>query len=105
MKNKFLLTLLAGTALLSSCVKDDNISDGVYGTEGVENIKIVEIHDGPDHVFSYDASSTDKDYEIFDIRLNAPAANDVNITLTADQSLIDDYNDDNGTSYAVIPSS
>ncbi len=104
MKNKFLLSLLAGSVLLSSCLKDEKVTDMVYGLEGVENIKIVEIHDGPDHTFSYDSDPNAADYEIFEVRLTAPAANDVVVTLEEDQALIDDYQTEHHTNYTKLPS-
>jgi BT_3987-like, N-terminal domain len=105
MKNKFLLAFLGGTFLFTSCLKDDNVTNRVYGPEGTEDVKIVEIHDGPDKVYSFDASSTAADYDVLDIRLNAPASSDITVTLALDQALIDDYNAANGTSYAALPAS
>ena len=105
MKNKFLLTFLAGAFVFTSCLKDENVTNRIYGPQGTEDIKIVEIHDGPDQIYSFDASSTAADYEILEIRLNAPAQSDVTVTLENDQSLIDAYNAANGTTYAALPSS
>jgi hypothetical protein len=99
-----LLASLAALFLLSSCLKDENVENRIYGPQGTEDIKIVEIHDGPERVYSYDASSTPTDYEVLEVRLNAPAESDVTVTLEHDQSLIDDYNAANGTTYAALPS-
>lgn len=92
---------------LSSCLKDENYDDHVYGIKGVEDVRLVEFPEAPSIVLSFDASSEDTTFSLANVHLNsaAPASQDISITLKLDQGVLDAYNDANGTDYSIPPAS
>lgn len=108
MKKYAFIALLLSTALFfTSCLKDKNIEDQLYGMKGLEDIKLIEFPQSPEKVFSLDYSTRDTSFGLITIRLNSaePATEDIQVTLILDTSLIADYNDANGTSYEAAPAS
>lgn len=108
MKKYYSIALLAIIALFfSSCLKDKNIDDQVYGLKGLEDTKLAELVSAPYKVISLIASDNDTTFTLVNVHLNSakPADNDLTVTLMIDQALLDDYNLNNGTSYIVPPSS
>lgn len=106
MIKKFLI--IAGVAsLLTSCLKDKNITDKKYGMEGLEDVRLVEIVETPTKTYALDYRDVDTSFTLFTLHLNAaaPAEQDINVTLTLNNQLVDDYNAENGTAFEVAPSS
>lgn len=105
---KKLLTITVGASvLLTSCLKDKNITDDrKYGMEGISDVKLVEIVETPSKTYALDYRDVDTSFTLFTIHLNSekPAEQDINVTLTINDQIVDDYNADNGTAFEVAPS-
>jgi hypothetical protein len=88
---KYSLLTLAGAALfLSSCLKDKNIEDRVYGMGGISDVKLVEFPSSPDDVRSLDFSTNDTTFRLLAVRLNSaePASQDIKVTLVPNNTLV-----------------
>lgn len=98
--------LILNALFFSSCLKDKNIDDQVYGLKGLEDVKLAELVGAPSRVISLVASDVDTTFVIVGVHLNSakPADKDITVTLVPDATVIDDYNNDNGTNYVVPPS-
>ncbi len=98
--------LLFSAFFFSSCLKDKNIDDQLYGLKGLEDVKLAELVGAPSRVISLVASDVDTTFVIVGVHLNSakPANKDITVTLVPDATVIDDYNNDNGTNYVVPPS-
>jgi hypothetical protein len=109
--NKFSSVFLVGSLLfLSSCLKDKKIEDKVYGMNGADQSKLVELQseDGS-HLksFSFDFQDNPLTVSIVEVRLTSndlPKA-DVTVTLSIANSttLISDWNAEHGTNYVQMP--
>lgn len=104
--------LLAGSLalLLSSCLKDKNVDDGIYGMEGADKAKLAELaSDDASHLksFAFDFKDEVLDVKIVEVRLTSrdlptqPVT--VTLSMTNGPTLISDWNADNGTSYSLMP--
>jgi hypothetical protein len=109
---KFSLIFLAGTLLfsLSSCLKDKNVEDKVYGMNGADEARLVELQSiDASHLksFAFDFEDKDLTVSIVEVRLtsNELPKSDVTVTLSMANSvnLIDAWNIEEGTSYVQMP--
>jgi hypothetical protein len=88
---KYSLLTLAGAALfLSSCLKDKNVEDRVYGMGGISDVKLVEFPESPDAVHSLNYSTNDTTFRLLTVRLNSaePASQDIKVTLVPNNTLV-----------------
>lgn len=103
--NVFLI-LLAASALLSSCLKDPNITDDLlYGDEGIGKGKLIQfVSEGVGANF-IDNASERKDVDLIGIKLSNdnPATEDITIELAFDQEYLDEYNEEHETDYEIPP--
>jgi hypothetical protein len=102
MRKYSLLTLVGSAALfLSSCLKDKNIEDRVYGMEGISDVKLVEFPHSPEEVLGLTFSANDTTFHLLTIRLNSdqPASQDIKVTLVPNNTLV------TSAGYTVAPSS
>ena len=110
MKKYSILLLSSAVLFLSSCLKDKAVNDRVYGMDGADEAKLVELpnSDGTHlQTFAFDFEDKVLDVDVVEVRLtsnNLPTS-DVTVVLTManSQTLIDDYNTANGTSYDIMP--
>lgn len=100
-KYVFAILVLSIALSLTSCLKDKEIEDQVYGMEGLEDIDLIEFPNSPRVTTTLDYSTIDTSFQLVTIRLNdeAPASEDIQVTLIPDESLVTD------AGYAVAPSS
>lgn len=105
MKKYLMFLSAAGVLVLSSCLKDKNVSDRVYGINGVEDIKTIEITQAPSRVLSFDVSSELQTISIFRLNLNTNhlPGSDTKVTLAIDQDALDAFNTENETEYGLLP--
>ncbi len=98
MKNSkvFLLFLSFIILAFTSCLKDRNITDQVYGDYGMDKGKFVEFNEAPLVNMAVDAMNKDTTFGFATIRLNSnePASQDIQITLALDQPTLTKYNDE-----------
>lgn len=109
------LITLASVAFLmigfASCLKDKNVEERRYGTEGLEDKKIIEFVVDQTNYIGTGLSFVNRDtiINIAVVRLAAaqPAQEDINVTLTLASSttMISDYNASHGSSLVNFPSS
>jgi len=111
MKKSFfkILSVAAVAVTLTSCLKDKKVEDKVYGTNGIEDIKIVEIP-GPLNdatVINLEFATVDTTFALVTLNLatDQPASEDVVVNLTQVPSLVADYNNVHGTTYTAMPTS
>jgi hypothetical protein len=90
MKIKFLASVVSASLLLSSCLKDKNVTDRVYGMEGTEDVDLVEFPQSPQDVKSLDFSTNDTTFNLVAVRLNSekPAQEDIQVTLVPNNTLV-----------------
>lgn len=108
MKKYFLIALSVLIAFsFSSCLKDKNVENQVYGIEGIEAVNLIEFPSAPSRVFSFDASEVDTTFNLVNVHLNSevPAAKDITVTIALDQVVLDSFNSQNGKDYIMPPSS
>ncbi len=106
MKKYYLISFLILIVFaFSSCLKDKNIDDQLYGLKGLEDVKLAELLGSPSRVISLVASDLDTTFVLVGVHLNSakPADKDITVTLVPDVTVIDDYNTANGTNYVVPP--
>ncbi|WP_443937143.1 BT_3044 domain-containing protein [Pedobacter sp. MW01-1-1] len=100
--------LLIGSTCLTSCLKDDMVTDQVYGMEGVDAFKIVELRD-PSNSLSLLIENKTTTVDFVEVMLSAkdPAEEDLVVSLSTDGSAdaIADYNAANNAHVVVFPSS
>jgi hypothetical protein len=101
MRKYSLLTLAATALFLTSCLKDKNIEDRLYGMEGISDVKLVEFPSSPDAVHSLNYSTNDTTFRLLAVRLNSaePASQDIKVTLVPNNTLVTD------AGYHVAPAS
>ncbi|HEX7845208.1 MAG TPA: DUF1735 domain-containing protein [Chitinophagaceae bacterium] len=104
---KYSFLLVSGLALfLTSCLKDKNVEDGLYGMEGADASKLTELPTGYQS-FSFDFKDQPLDVQIVEVRLTSKdlAKQDITVALTLanSASLISDYNTEHGTSFVTMP--
>jgi hypothetical protein len=111
MKKSFfkILSVAAVAVTLTSCLKDKKVEDKVYGTNGIEEIKIVEIP-GPLNdatVINLEFATVDTTFALVTLNLatDQVASEDVVVNLTQVPSLVADYNNVHGTTYTAMPTS
>ena len=99
--------MVVASVLLTSCLKDENITDRKYGLDGLEDIDLVEFTESPSKAFAINYKDGDTTFTLITVRLNSeqPATQDIQVNLTLNDLLIDDYNTANGTHFEVAPSS
>lgn len=93
---------------LSSCLKDKNVDNRVYGVDGSDDSRIVEIAgDKTYKSFAFDFQNLAISPTIFELRLasNELPTSDVTVTLSLakSQAMITAYNTANGTSFVPLP--
>ncbi|HMT73205.1 MAG TPA: DUF1735 domain-containing protein [Chitinophagaceae bacterium] len=111
---KYLLSLLGTSAIfLTSCLKDKNVEDQVYGLNGAEDARLVEIiapntaadpsSAGHLNSVALDFENADLTLDVIEVRLTSKdlPKTDVAVTLSLANSatIINDYNTANSTSY------
>ncbi|HEY0109382.1 MAG TPA: DUF1735 domain-containing protein [Fibrella sp.] len=104
MRKYSLLALAGATALfLSSCLKDKNIEDRVYGMRGISDVKLVELPQAPEQTIAMNFFNRDTTFSLLAVRLNSdqPASQDIKVTLVPNPTLVADYNTAHGTNYTV----
>jgi len=111
MKKSFfkILSVAAVAVTLTSCLKDKKVEDKVYGTNGIEDVKIVEIP-GPLNdatIINLEFATVDTTFALVTLNLatDQPASEDVVVNLTQVPSLVADYNNVHGTNYTAMPTS
>mgnify|MGYP003502840127 FL=1 len=112
MKKYSILLLSSAVLFLSSCLKDKEVDNRVYGINGADEGKIVELSDadgnhGKTYAFNYEDKALV--VNVVEVRLtsNDLPKNDVTVTLTLAHSaaLVNDWNAANGTSFVNMPGS
>src|SRR5437870_159862 len=109
-KIKFCSLAVVLTAGFSGCLKDEDFDNGVIQslhtngtTPAVVEIKLTAGSNANFLLVSYDNAETDTVVDLIPVNLATkdPAPQDLHVTLTLKQSLVDDYNanPDNGTAY------
>jgi hypothetical protein len=101
---KYSLLTLAGAALfLSSCLKDKNVEDRIYGMGGISDVKLVELPQAPEQTIAMNFFNRDTTFNLLAVRLNSdqPASQDIKVTLVPNPTLVADYNAAHGTNYTV----
>lgn len=103
-----LLSLLAIT--FAGCLKDDDFEDGtiqsLHNSNGTnENAIEIQLNSADAENFlhtSFDASNKDTTVNFVPIVLASPgmAPQDIHVTVALDPTLVDEYNNDNGTAYS-----
>ena len=100
-----LLFAFAAIMSLASCLKDKDYDEGRYGINVDKNAKFVEIAGPVDGFVNIDlvGSPNDTTVDIVLVRLasDAPADQDIQVTLALDPALVDAYNAEHGTDYEV----
>lgn len=109
-KIKSAVVALAAIALgLTSCLKDKDYEDGIIQsvspngtTPSIVEIKLTAGDVSNFLIASFDNSDNDTVVSLVPINLATkdPAPQDLHVTVVANQSLVDDYNEANGTDYA-----
>lgn len=112
MKKYSLLSLLGifSMLLLSSCLKDKSVDNRVYGVDGSDESRIVEIAgDKTYKSFAFDFQNLAITPTIFELRLasNEVSTTDITVTLSTakSQAMITAYNLANGTNFVPMPAS
>lgn len=107
MRKVFFLAITILTVCVSSCLKDKNIDDQVYGIDGIEGTQLVEISETPQKTVVLDYMDKDTSFALFTVHLNSatPATEDITVTVIPNVILISDYNTQNGTALEVAPTS
>ncbi len=107
---RYSIALLALLPLLmASCLKDKKVSDRVYGMEGTQDLKIIELASSNDHIRPYAIDFVDSDttFNVVEVRLAAaqPATEDITVQLTLANSaaIVAAYNDLHETDYEDMP--
>lgn len=98
---------------LAGCLKDKDFDNGlIQSVHSKGDQKIVEISLTPTstsnfYFLSIDASGTDTTINLIPVTLSSasPATEDVHVTLKIDSAVVNSYNEANGTSYTLPPSS
>jgi hypothetical protein len=109
-KIKFSAVTVALIAVsITGCLKDEDYDNGliqsVHATGDVPSVVEIKLTAGDISNFlvvSYDNSETDTTVDLIPVNLatHDPAPEDLHVTLTPKQSLVDDYNTENGTAYS-----
>jgi hypothetical protein len=112
---KILASVLILSFGLTACLKDKDYDNGLIQSvhnDGNTNQKIIEIQltatSTDNFLFTaFDAVSHDTTIAVIPVVLASreAATEDINVTLVARPSLVNDYNTNNGTAYAVPPAS
>lgn len=94
-------TFLLAVACIGACKKDDHAAETVYMPEAGKGIvkKEFAIADTP-FIVAYSAVLTGTDYATVS---GINAANEITVHFRADTSLVAKFNEDNGTSYPLLP--
>jgi hypothetical protein len=108
MKN-ILMILIAVSFVFAGCLKDKEYEKGARGASIDKNLKVIEIAGPLDGFVNVDlvGSNTDTTANIVLVRLASEkvAEKEIQITMVADASVVDDFNTANGTHYQVpLPS-
>lgn len=108
MKKYFLLALSFLISFsFTSCLKDKNVDNQLYGTKGLEDVRLIEFPEAPSIVTSLASSDIDTTFTLVNVHLNSaePASQDITVTLVLDPVVLDTFNVRNGTDYVIPPSS
>lgn len=97
----YIYTCLLAVALITACKKDDHTAKTVYMPDAGKGIvkKEFAIADTPFIVF-YSAVITGTDYASVS---GVSAANEITVNFKADTALVAKFNEENGTSYPLLP--
>src|SRR5947209_12988248 len=109
---KYYALLIVLSIQLTSCLKDTDFDKGLIqsvhsnGTQKIVEIKLNAISSSNFLHQSFNASNSDTTFNLIPVVLssNAPATEDIKVTLVQDSTLVDAYNAGNGTSYVTPPS-
>jgi hypothetical protein len=85
---KYLIILAAIPAILSSCLKDKNLTDKQYGLLGVDEIKVVQIQEAPQKNAVFNVSTTPLTVTALTVSTGIDVLNDVTVTLVKDDALV-----------------
>lgn len=117
MRKLFYISLCASAAIfLTACLKDKNIEDRVYGTDGVGDVKTVLIsaskitgHEGFASINSINLpfSNNDTTVDLVTVHLasDQPAAQEIQVVLDTTFQFLNVYNDSTDKHYVKTPSS
>jgi hypothetical protein len=97
MKKYLLLFAIAIPTMFSSCLKDKNITDKLYGSDGIGSVKVVEIKQAPEGNVVFNVSTTPLNNTLLTITAGADVTEDLTVTLVKDDALV------TAASYAVLP--
>jgi len=101
-RNYLLLSLVAGVLLVSSCHRDTIYGDITPNTDRV----IVEFTNTKDPVnAALDYTNNTVTFDVTDIQfmIRSKVQSDVNVTIGANNAIVDDFNNENGTSFDPVP--
>src|SRR6478609_3604245 len=110
---QLLPVLLILFVCITGCLKDDDFDNGTI--QSVHNngdivkpieIKLTAANASNFFVLAVDNSDNDTTVDLVPINLatSDPAPQDLHVTVSLDDALVDNYNTDNGTAYAIPPS-
>jgi hypothetical protein len=88
MKKYLLLFAFAIPTLLTSCLKDKNLTDKVYGTLGAGDIKVVEIKGAPEANVIFNVSTTPLNATLLTVNAGTEVKEDLSVTLVKDDALV-----------------
>lgn len=102
MKKYFLIALLP--LALASCLKDKKYDDMVYGMNGTDSGKLIELPASPENTISLEAADRDTTFSVVAVRLNSAEAakEDIKVKLELAPGLLADFNDANGTDFVEL---
>lgn len=86
------MTGLLATVMLAGCLKDKDIEDRKYGMDGIGEINLVSISNGPEASVSMFASNEDTSVVLATVRFHSgsPAKENITVRLVPDEQLVDD---------------
>lgn len=110
MKKYSLLLVSSLVLVLSSCLKDKDVEDGLYGMQGADKARLAEIasESGSNFKsFAFDFADKVLDVAVVEVRLtsNDLPKQPVTVTLSLANSaaMISDYNAEHGSSFVMMP--
>jgi len=106
MKHSLSILLLAVMGFsLTSCLKDEDFEDHIYGLTGASGGELITLVGAPFSATRLDYFEHDTTFSVVTVKIASDHANneDVSVKLVLDNSLIDDYNDENETNYLPAP--
>lgn len=105
---KYRIFLFLLTMGMAGCLKDNDYEDGLIqsvqgGSANMVEIKITASSASNFGILSFDNTSQDTTINLIPVNVSTagPVGEDVSVTLVQKNSLVEDYNDENGTDYQV----